>query len=519
MALALCLALFPAGGLAMFVEDSYEYLAANAPDALQADLTVAYVASDGALLNPFWCTERDLISVNAMVFESVVELDSEQKPVPLLADSWTNDGKKWTFQLRSGIQFHNGYELVAGDVVASYENFLAAGETNPYYARLSLVESMTAVDAYTLEVIGRYEGMITLYAMTFPVVERTSMGDAIPRGTGPYWYINYNTNISIRLERNPLWWKTQPEISSIVFLRYYTTGDAIEALTTGRVDCLSTRSSKAAFTRKLSNIIATDYPTITYEMLIPNLSDSSPLSDVRVRKAVMYAIDRSTLASNAYLDMALQTEVPILPDTWLYESQSAVYYYSPERALQLLNEVGWEDLTGDAYLNQLEDGMLKDLSITIVTYNEPTSTIRQNAIEQIARNLEAVGIHTTVYTLSQSEVGSCIRNGNFDLALIGVNLSEVPLMTPLFADGGAVNYSGSHTNEMDQILARTLTAATEEELKQAYSDLQMYIVDKLPIMGLLFRTGTVLSTRSMAGLSGTRQNDAFNGIEFVSLEE
>ncbi len=123
VALALCLALFPVGGLATFVEDSYEYLAANAPDALQADLTVAYVASDGALLNPFGCTERDLISVNAMVFESVVELDSEQKPVPLLADSWTNDGKKWTFQLRSGIQFHNGYELVAGDVVASYENF------------------------------------------------------------------------------------------------------------------------------------------------------------------------------------------------------------------------------------------------------------------------------------------------------------------------------------------------------------------------------------------------------------
>ncbi|OPZ67176.1 MAG: Heme-binding protein A precursor [Firmicutes bacterium ADurb.Bin467] len=298
-------------------------------------------------------------------------------------------------------------------------------------------------------------------------------------------------------------------------MRYYNTGDMLEALNAGEINCLSTRSPSAAFSRKLAKLIASDYSTTTYEMLIPNLDEASAMSDVRVRKAVMYAIDRATLVSNAYLDMAQQSEVPIIPGTWLYESQSAVYYHSPERALTLLNEAGWTDLTGTAKLSRLKNGLLVDLNVEIVTYVEANSYVRKNAAEQIAANLRAVGIQATVTALSMNDAASRVKRGNFDLALVAVNLSEVPNLFPLFSQNGAINYSGSHTAEMDQLLSRTATAASEDELKQAYGDLELHIVDRLPIMGLVFRTGTVLSTRTLAGLSGMREYDALNGLEFV----
>ena len=56
---------------------------------------------------------------------------------------------------------------------------------------------------------------------------------------------------------------------------------------------------------------------------------------------------------------------------------------------------------------------------------------------------------------------------------------------------------------------------SEEEMIDAYSDLQMFIVERLPFLGLVFRTGSVLSTCSLAGLSGTRETDVYNGLEFV----
>ena len=65
------------------------------------------------------------------------------------------------------------------------------------------------------------------------------------------------------------------------------------------------------------------------------------------------------------------------------------------------------------------------------------------------------------------------------------------------------------------MLDRANAAATEEEMIAAYSDLQMFIAEHLPFLGLVFRTGSVLSTRSLAGLTATREGDVYNGLEFV----
>lgn len=485
-----------------------------------ADLLVGYVAKSGASLNPFRCNEQDLVNLNQLVYESVVELDENQKPSPMLADSWEHEGKNWRFHLRRGIMFHNGAELTAYDVEATYDRFIAAGNTNPYYRRLSsMIADVAVEDEYTLLVKGVTQGYMVLYAMTFPVMHASTLEDDLPRGTGPYWYVSYEVDNAVRIEANPLWWKQQPTNKSITFRRYANVGDALEGLQTNEVEMLSTRSPSAALNRKLSDLTSMDYATVTYELLVPNLSGSSVLSDVNVRKAVMYAIDRSVLANNAYLDMAIQSEVPVLPGTWLYESQSAVYYYSPERALQLLYESGWRDLTGDTMMNQLEGIQLTDLEITIITYNEDTNSIRENAAYLIAGYLNDVGIKAEVSVLSKSRMATRMKERSYDLALIGVNLSEVPLLHELVGTGGGLNKNAVSNDQLDALLTQTMTATDEASVKQVYSQIQQMLVDRLPIMGLLFRTGTVLSSRSLAGLNGIRSLNTFRGMEYLVAEE
>ena len=493
-----------------------DFGASQTVDLLDADLLIGYVAQAGASLNPFLCNEWDLVSLNQLVFESVVTLDENQKPAPMLADNWTHQDTLWTFTLRSGITFHNGAPLTAHDVVATYQQFVAVGEGNPYSARLiQFIEDMQAVDDQTLAVKARYTGYITLYAMNFPVVQSTTLADEMPRGTGPYWYVRYDVDSAIRIEANPLWWQQQPTNSTITFRRYSNVGDAIEALQTNQVEMLSTRSSSAAICRKLANLSSMDYGTLTYEMLVPNLSADSPLSDVRVRQAVMYAMDRSILASNAYLDMAVQSEVPVLPGTWLYESQSAKYYYSPERALQLLYDAGWADLNSDMILEKLNGIRVEALEITILTYNEDTNSIHENAANLIADYLNVVGIKAQVEVVSKSKMADRLKDQDFDLALIGVNLSEIPVLQPLLATGGTLNFNDYSNQEMDVLIAQTSTAADETALKQLYSQIQLSMVDDLPVLGLLFRTGTVLSTRSLIGLKGIRAMHVFRGLEYL----
>ena len=483
-----------------------------------ADVVIGYVAPTMSSLNPTSCIERSMISMNQLIFESVVDLDASMKPSPMLADSWEHEGKTWTFKLRSGVMFHNGAEMTAYDVVMSYQTFMSSYVENPYYGRMQAIAGMEATDIYTLRVTGQTAGMATLYAMNFPVMQYNTLADDMPRGSGPYWYIGRDAEDNIRLEANPLWWKKQPAVHTILFKRYDDAGDAIEAVHTNRINMLATNSPKAAFSRKLADLTSMDYTTLAYEMLVPNLSDNSIMSDIRMRQAVMYAIDRSMIASSAYLDMAVQCEVPILPTCWLYESQSAIYYYSPERALQLMNEMGWYDLTGNGRLNKMEGRLLREPSVSIITYNESTNSIRENAANLIAFYLESIGINAKVTVMSQARLQENIKSRNYDLALIGVNLSEVPNMSAIFGRGAKLNFNGFGNDSMELYLKQATAAGDESVLKTAYSEMQMYVVNRLPVMGLLFRTGTVLSNRSLGGMTALRGYDTFNGFEFLTAE-
>lgn len=487
-------------------------------DIFDAELLVGYVAGSNAQVNPFLCNEWDLVSMNQLVYEPLVTLDENQKPSPMLADNWEHQDKLWKFTLRNGISFHNGQPLTAYDVEASYDLFMQMKEeNNPYTARMKqLISRLQAIDDRTVAVEGKYAGYITLYAMNFPVVQTDTLYDDMPRGTGPYWYVRYDIDSAIRIEANPLWWQQPPTVGSVTFRRYDTSGRAIEGVQTNQVDMLSTRSANAAICRKLSDLTAMDYGTMTYEMLVPNLNSGSQMSNVKLRQAVMYAIDRSMIASNAYHDMAIQSEVPVLPGTWLYESQSAQYYYSPERALQLLYESGWKDLTGDMVLDRVDGIKVSELTLNIITYNESTSSIRENAAEQIAEYLNAVGIKTVVEVLERSELKKRVSNGQYDIALVGINLSEIPILVDLLGTDGNLNLNNYSDSIMNSLLGQTAMAADEAGMKQVYSQIQLRVVENLPIMGLLFRSGTVLSSRSLGGLNGIRALNMFRGLEYLS---
>ena len=527
-ALALCLLLFPGaraddlasdlGGGFQAATPAQEEAPVVMADMTDADLIIGYIDPGYPVYSPLNTNEWNMISVNQLVFESVVDFDENMKPVPMLADNWLQDGVNWTFKLRKGIQFHNGYELTAYDVVRSYQTLLQAGDGNPYYSRLQAIESMEAgtEDIYTLLVTAKNTSYMTLYAMNFPVVQYETLYDELPRGTGPYWYIQYDQDGTLRLEANPLWWKQQPGVKSILLKHYYNAGDAIEAIRTNEIDMLSTKSPKASLSRRLSGLTSMDYPTLTYEMLTPNLGSGKLTEAVEVRQAIMYAIDRSVIASSGYLDMAIQCEVPIVPNSWLYESQSAIYYYSPERALQLMHNQGWYDLTGDGTLNKRVGVMLREPRLTLITYNEDTNNIRENAANLVADYLRAVGFNVTVEVVGKERARQRIKDRDYDLALVGMNFSEVPNLTRLLKTSGSMNMNHYSNEEMDQLLERIPTASDEIVLQKIYSDIQMILVERLPVLGLLFRTGTVLSARSIGGMGGLRAYDNFNGLEFLN---
>ncbi|MBR3504685.1 MAG: peptide ABC transporter substrate-binding protein [Clostridia bacterium] len=483
-------------------------------------LNVGYVATQGSSLHPLRTQSRDLCSLDRLVFESVIDLDENREPVSQLCGRWEYIGedKAWYFYLRDGVVFHDGSPLTAYDVVASYEDILINSETSPYYARVRYLSDMQAVDTLTVKVTPGSFGYMTLYAMTFPVVQRDSLNAAYPKGTGPYWFTSFNNWGLMVLERNPLWWRRQSEIPRIVCKRYNEVSDAMEAFTTGEIDMLATRSTSAALSRQLSDRTTMDYTTLTWECLVPDLRGSI-LSDRAVREALMYAIDRTSLASTVYLGMAQESEVPVIPGSWLYETQSARYNYSPEHALQLLYDAGWIDSNGDGVLDRVKDGLWEDLAFEIITYDEPTTSSRSKAAQLIADQLARIGIRVSVNNTTRSKVLKAFNSeDDFGLALVGFNLSTMPDLSYLLSSNGNGNCSHYESEKMDDALKRARQALSADELRAQLSDIQLLVVDDLPVMGLFFRTGTLVSRLNLGGLSGIREDYILRGAEYLSLD-
>ncbi len=489
----------------------------NQGSMLRGDLTYAVVVGDDAEINPFHTNYRDFYAVNQLVFESVVELNESLQPTPMLADRWTNEGDEWVFTLRAGIKFHNGQEMTAYDVVASYEEILKYPAT-VWYDLVQNIERMQAIDNQTLRVKSKGVGYMILYSMTFPVAHRSTVSIEQPMGTGPYWYMRYDKGISLRLESNPLWWRrASGTINSVVVLCYKSIQSALIGIELGEFDALATDYPTASLSRGLTDRLTRDYSTQTYELIVPNLK-SDILEDISVRQALMYAIDRATLGDTIYAGMVQESEVPVVPGSWLYDPHATRFNYSPERALQILYDADWADIDSDGVLEKSINGQMVRLSLRLETYDRGTTATRSEAIETIARQLKLVGFEIITETKKAEDVLSDMDKGKFDLALVGFELSLVPNLAFLFTASvkGNCDYSRYASAAMDGWLHDAYKAMTENDLKAAMSKVQMQVVDDLPILGLFFRAGVMISRTSISGLKGNQQYDVLRDLARVT---
>lgn len=506
----------PAPGESPTVQSDAQQALSAAKRTEGADLYVAVIIEDESQIHPLKCTQRDFYNLNALVFEGLIELDDTLKPVPLLADRWTVDGDEWTFTLRSGVKFHNGSLLSAADVVASFTEMMKHPDTM-WYQLAECITSMRAEDDLTIVVTSNGVGEMLLYAMTFPIVQRDTIESALPKGTGPYWYIDYSVGDYLRIESNSLWWKRSSEVvNTIVACCYRSTTEAMAAVDSGEVDAIATRSTAAALSRSLNDRMTIDYSTQTYECVVPNLKNSV-LKDLSIRQALMYAIDRTTLANSAYLGMVQESEVPVTPGSWIYDAQATRFNYSPERAYPILLDEGWADVNGDGILEKDIGGVNVEFRLTLITYNEGTSPVRTEAAYAIAEQLGKIGIAVDVQTGTLDQVKKKMTDGDFDLALISYSMSQMPNLAFMLSSSGSANYSKYQSAEMDEYLKAAYTAQTETELIGAMSKIQMTVVNELPILGLFFRNGVLISKININGLHGLRGGNVLRGIESATL--
>lgn len=465
---------------------------------------------------PLSVNTKEMLGFFSLIYESLIEIDQDGVVTPCLAENWSCDdtGLIWTMKLRSSARWQDsGLTVSASDVIYSFQCIKQSGGYYSYAA--DRIDNIQAGENGTVIVTMKQQGLSSLYALNFPIKESpTTAVSERGAGTGPY-IISSVIGERVVLEANKNWWKEEPYINKIEFYQRSSNDVSIASYAAGQLDMVFTSSLSVGRYREdgVTNVL--DIMTQTAEVMLFNYNNEE-LANKLVRQAIAYAIDRSTIITNVYMNRARACDVPIAPDSWLYNSRSKVYDYNTELALNLFEQAGWADTDGDGYLEK--NGRRYDEMTLRLLVNKSTDSTRETAAGVIASQLEAIGIHVEVvtagYTLGDdnSEYVQSLENGEFDIALTGFNLSRDCDILPYIDASGEYNYGG-YRNDSLSIMAKTLnTARDESACREAADALQMSFVEELPFATLYFRLSSILYNASVCGLSDEREPNPLSNI-------
>lgn len=287
------------------------------------------------------------------VYETLVKLEADGSITGLLADSWevSDDGLTYTFELHDNVTFHNGEPFDADDVVFSLNNVLTKDPAHPFATTLAPITEVTAVDASTVEIaLGEVSANLLFFLTQGQgvILEESAVATigSEPVGTGPFQFGSWTVGDSIVIERNADYWG-EPALLETVTFRYINDPNALNnAMLAGDLDIIAGVSAPELLTSFESDDRFEVLQGLSNgEVTLALNGRQAPLDDVRVRQAISHAIDRQAIVDLAYAGYGTVIGTFSTPlDPW-YRDLTGVYPYDPERARELLDEAGVEDLT------------------------------------------------------------------------------------------------------------------------------------------------------------------------------
>ncbi|MCE5236310.1 MAG: peptide ABC transporter substrate-binding protein [Clostridiaceae bacterium] len=463
------------------------------------------------LKDPLKVNTEEMLNVFSLIYEGLLAVDQTSALTAGLAETWSSDetGRVWTLKLRNSARWHDNNEKVtAADVKFTYDRLSSVASS--YYAyHASKIESVEAVDEYTVRVTMKAAGMASLYALTVPILREDYASAAMPVGTGPYKATFLSTG-RLTLTANESWWKQRPYIDTVNFLARDNNETALASFAAGQLDMVPTSAVTAGKYREEGITTVYDILTQNAEFLLLN-SANTALRDVNVRMALACGIDRGKIITNVYMNRAQACDVPVAPDSWLYDPASKVYDYDPASALALLKEAGYEDIDGDGFL-EFVGASDSELTFTLLV-SDSADNLREDAANAVAAQLLELGIQTEVvaapYSLTDadSDFSKKLKAGEFDLALCGFNLGRDGLVSSFVDAGGANNYGKYASAELSSLAAAVAAAPDEAAYRAAASAFEMQFVKELPFLTLYFRLNSIVYDSAIRGVTGAREPD------------
>lgn len=485
-------------------------------------------------LNPLLTKNAYVQDFLGLIFDGLYALDSTQKPVPVLAkaSAFSSDGLTLSVLLKDNIKWQDKMQFKAEDVVFTINTILDPKNNSVYAKNVENIESVAKAGNDTVVIKLKQPYSFMLNKLTFPIIpahryvdEKLSDADSNvnlnPVGTGPYRFSSYDSKAGVKLNLNEDWWNSQqtgvsgeaeatdtgldknkaqmklPYISTIEIKIYNNVNSANAAFQSREIDVLPAEYGEYRKYLGRPDIILKRFAGNNYEFLSLNIK-KGPLADKRVRNALNYFLDKKQLVDSAASGIAIPAEIPVNPNSWVYQLADFGKTYDIEKARELMTQSGY---TLDSKKNRyIKKGTKSELKLKLIVNDD--NSMRNNVASAIAAQLGKEGITVEVAKIPWDNIKKTMSSGSYDMAFMGYRISSAPDLSFAYSTAEiqtGLNVSGYSNPEVDAYLQQILTQTDSGLQKNTYSNLLNTVLDERPYIGLFFLNDSMMYSKNIRG--------------------
>jgi len=482
------------------------------PSRRAATLTVLHSGDEREVFAPLRYPAQFLL------FQSLVQYDERGEVIPALARGWQHspDHRKWTFNLRTDVRWHDGVPLTARDVRFTKELFPKAkvgGLSNPREVQVLDDSTIALVFAEPTDALDWWE-------VVYPEHLLKDLDPADfwewefwthPVGVGPYRFVGSVPQTMVELEANPDFYAGKPKIERVL-LKFGET--PLTELLAGGVDVASVQRADLLK-------LGADPRFRVYDHLFPSMgwrygiywNHRDPLFiDPVVRRALTLAIDRRELrqALNLPADFPV-VDVLFTGRQWRRGEVPEGLPYDPRRAAAMLDGVGWRDTDG----NGIRERNGAEFRFTALA---PEAGQLDKAALYVQENLRQMGIRMEIQPADPSSqlVRERLRSGRYQALFARLNLGDGVDREGIFGDDSWLGYQNA---EVTRLVGEIPSAVAPETRDSIHRALWPFLEEDLPAVFLYPLVGTFVADRRVRGLESYFRADPVMHAEELWLDD
>ena len=476
---------------------------------------ISAMPSDPSSMIGMVAGESASLAIGSYLFNSLLKYDQNLDLAGELAESWqvADDKKTITFKLKPDLQWADGKPLTSDDILFTWQLITHENTHSPYASDYQLVTKAEAPDARTF---------IVHYSQPFaPALEswaslqvlpkhklagqdiRTTSFAQKPLGSHYYQLKEWRHGEYIKLEKNPKSVLGPAYIDHLIeriipdpaaqFLELMA--DNIDSMSMDPITYARIIPSRPALQARLNQFkeLGNSYTYLGFNL------KRKPFDDVRIRKAINYAIDKQEIIDGVYLGLGITIASPYKPGTRWSNPDLQPYTFDPAKAKQLLIEAGYQDTDRDGIVDRAG----KKLSFEILT--NLGNKQREKTAVIIQRRLKEVGIETHIRTLEwASLLTNFIKPGDFDAVVMGWGLGLDPDQYSIWHSSqqkpGQFNFIGYNNPAVDKLLEQGRLEFDPEKRMQIYHKFAKVLYEDSPLVYLSAGYGLTAIHKRVQGI-------------------